>query len=252
MDQTNWIEINEDGQIGWEVENAASARAENTAMSIKFYNYDKSQEVDWLISPALDLSNVLEASLVFSTSYAKNEDFDDQLRILASSDCGTSFNDIIKILFSTDLSIENSNEYWEPSDQLDWKNHSVDLSRYAGEKDLRIAFQAINDYGNNLYIDDIEFYTVSSDKIVKTAQGSFTLYPNPSSDRQVNMTFNTSKRQNISVHIYDSMGRLVTEDQYPNTLNQTYYYDLTGYRSGIYIVNARGEDFNRTKRLVIN
>ena len=252
LDQTNWIEINEDADIGWELRNAPSALTENTAMSMSFYDYEKPKEIDWLISPVLNFSDAVEASLAFKTSYAKNEDFNDQLRILASTDCGSNFNDIIEILYSEDLSVASTNEFWEPADQMDWKSHSVDLSKFAGEKDIRIAFQAINDYGNNLYLDDVEFFTVSTDKIVKTAQGSFTIYPNPTGDRQLKMTFNTSKRQHIDVYIYDNMGKLITMDQYPNTLNQTYYYDLTGYRSGIYIIHSKGEDFFRSKRLVIN
>jgi len=252
IDQTNWVVINQDNSIGWELTNAPSISNENTAVFVNFFNYENRQELDWLITPSLDLSDAVEASVTFKTSYAKNQDFNDQLRIVASSDCGTNFDDLIEILNGDDLSITHSDEFWEPVDQNDWKTHSIDLDEYVGQNGIRLAFLATNDFGNNLFLDDVEFFSTSSDKIVKTAQGSFTVYPNPTGDGQVMMTFNTSKRQNVNVLIFDSMGKLITENTYPNTLNQIYYYDLTGYRSGIYFIHSRGEDFVRTKRLVIN
>ncbi|MCG8306728.1 MAG: choice-of-anchor J domain-containing protein [Cytophagales bacterium] len=251
-DETNWIIVNEDKEIGWELENAPNHRNDNTAMFLNFYNYETRQEIDWLISPSLDFTGAVEASLTFKTSYARNQEFNDQMRIVASSDCGKNFDDLIGILNSSDLSVTSSGKFWEPEDQNDWLDHTINLDDYAGKNNIRIAFQAINDFGNNLYLDDIEFFTVSSDKIVKTAQGSFKVYPNPTGDRHVRMTFNTSRRQDVYVLIYDRMGKLIVSNEYPNTLNQTYHYDLTGYRSGVYFIHSRGEDFMRTKKLIIH
>ncbi|MCK5703408.1 MAG: T9SS type A sorting domain-containing protein, partial [Cyclobacteriaceae bacterium] len=75
---------------------------------------------------------------------------------------------------------------------------------------------------------------------------------NPTNDGLFKLSFNTSERQNVVIYIYDQMGRILTMDEYPNTLNQTYYYDLTGYRSGVYFINAKGKDFVRSKKLVIS
>ncbi len=252
LNSTNWIMINDDGDIGWELKDAALVSPNNRAAYINLYNYEDRRQTDWLISPALDFSEVLEASVFFRASYAKNENFDDQLKILVSSDCGTNFNDIVGVFNSSDLSIESSQEFWEPENQTEWDSHSVDLSKYAGQENVRIAFQVSNDFGNNLYIDDIEFYATAEDKVVKTAQNSFTLYPNPTSDGLFKLSFNTSERQDIAVYIYDQMGKLLTLDEYPNTLNQTYYYDLTGTRSGIYFINVQGQDFVRSKKLLIS
>lgn len=252
MASTNWISINEDSDIGWVLTNAPSTSDNNTSAYINFYNYESKQQLDWLISPSLDFSEAVEASVVFKTSYAKNQDFNDQLRIVVSKNCGNDFNDIVEVLYSSDLATTSSEDFWKPLDQTEWLSHAVDLSEYAGEESVRVAFLAVNDYGNNLYLDDIEFYTTAEENIVKTARNSFVVYPNPSSDAQVMLTFNTNERQNVMVYIYDSMGKIVTDNIYENTLNQTYYYDLTGYRSGVYFIHAIGEDFVRTKRLVLN
>lgn len=252
IDMTNWIEINEDDEIGWVISNAPNYYDENSSASIYFYNYEEMNEQDWLISPALDFSTAQEASLTFNTSYAKNQNFNDQLRIVVSKDCGNSFSETLKIFNADDLAVTDHEDFWKPVDQSEWKSHVVDLSMYAGESDIRLAFLTVNGYGNNLYLDDIEFYATAEEYLVKTARSSFIVYPNPTSDHEVKLTFNTNYRQEVIVYIYDSMGKIVTNDVFQNTLNQTYYYDMTGYRSGVYFLHALGEDFARVKRLVIS
>ena len=248
---TNWITINEDGKVGWELSNAPLATEDNIAAFINLFNYEESQQMDWLISPSLDFSEAMEASLKFRASYAKNLRFNDQLRVVVSKDCGDNFNDVLAVFDNSNLSVTNSEEFWEPSNQNDWITHSVDLNAYAGMQNIRLAFQVTNGFGNNLYIDDVEFYTTDENDVVEAAQSSFTLYPNPSDDGLFKLSFNTSERQDIVIYIHDQMGRILSMDEYPNTLNQTYYYDLTGHRSGVYFINAKGKDFVRSKKLVI-
>lgn len=252
LNSTGWITINEDNNIGWEIAEVPLKTSDNTAAFINFFNYEDKGQQDWLISPALDFSGAMEASLFFRATYAKNLDFNDQLRVLASDNCGVSFDDILNIYTSNDLSVTNSEESWKPKGQNDWKTHSLNLNKYAGKQNIRLAFLAINDFGNNIYLDDIELFATSEDEVVKTAQNSFTLYPNPSDNGNVKLSFNTSERQEIIVFIYDQMGKLMTMNEYPNTLNQTYEYDLTGLRSGVYLIYAKGKDFARTKKLVIS
>lgn len=252
INSTSWITINEDDLIGWELTNAPSASDENNSAFINFYNYEDRQQQDWLISPSLDFSQAVEASVVFKTSYAKNLDYNDQLRILISKDCGANFDDVLRTLNSNDLSIRSSEDYWEPVNQTEWSEHSIDLGNYVGDQNIRVAFLAVNDFGNNLYLDDVEFYATAEDKIVSTARNSFTLYPNPTTNGSFQLAFNTSGRQQVDIVIFDEMGRIVAEDTYSNTLNQTYYYDFTGFRSGVYFVYAKGADFVRYRKLVIN
>lgn len=252
LDASGWRTINEDSKIGWELSVAPSFARGNTAASINLYNYEEIQQFDWLISPSLDFSGASEASVFFKTSYAKNQNFNDQLRVMASSDCGANFDDVLEVLGSNELSESASDDFWVPATRNDWITHSIDLNQYAGEPNVRLAFVAVNDYGNNLYLDDIEFFSTAKDHVVSTAQNSFTLYPNPSDNGLFKLSFNTSGRQDVIILIYDQMGKLVAQDEFPDTLNQTYDYDMTGLRSGIYYINAKGEDFVRSKKLLIS
>ena len=217
-----------------------------------FFSYEQEAQQDWLITPALDFSGAVEASMQFKAAYAELNNQNDQLRVLASKDCGTNFDNILAIYNSSDLAVTSSEVFWTPEDQSDWRDYTIDLSDYVREEQVRLAFLAINGYGNSLYIDDVEFFPTAEDKLVKTGLNSFTVYPNPVSDGQFQLVFKTEERQDIDVIIYDHMGKLITRDQYPNTLNQTYYYNLTGLRSGMYHIYSVGKDFKMSRKLMIN
>jgi hypothetical protein len=251
IDDTNWITLNEDEDIGWEIAETDFGTTSNPSAFINLFNYEDRRQIDWLVSPILDFSNAVEASLKFKASYARNTGFNDQLQVVASEDCESFFDTVLKTFTVTDLAVTNSGDYWEPESLADWKEHSIDLTDFAGKNNIRLAFKSINDYGNNLYLDDVEFYTTAEDKIVTVAQNSFTLYPNPAIDGRFQLAFNTSGRQEVAVHIYDELGREVVVGEFPNTLNQTYYYNLQSQPAGIYFVHVVGKDFIRSKKLLV-
>jgi hypothetical protein len=250
LDDVNWISINEDNAIGWELV-AVPYESSSKSAYINLYNYEDRKQVDWLISPVLDFSKAREASMTFKASYARNADYKDQMQVLIAEDCDGYFNKVLETYNSNDLSVTNSEEFWEPQSRNDWKEHSVDLSTYVGQRDLRVAFKVVNDYGNNLYLDDIEFYTTAEEKRVSSAQNSYTLYPNPATDGQFQLAFNTSERQTVMIYIYDQLGKEILVKEFPNTLNQTYYFDLKGKSPGVYYIHARGKDFIRSKKLLL-
>jgi hypothetical protein len=251
IEDTNWITLNEDEDIGWEIAKTDFGTTSNPSAFINLFNYEDRRQIDWLVSPILDFSNAVEASLKFKASYARNTGFNDQLQVVASEDCESFFDTVLKTFTVTDLAVTNSGDYWEPESLADWKEHSIDLTDFAGKNNIRLAFKSINDYGNNLYLDDVEFYTTAEDKIVTVAQNSFTLYPNPAIDGRFQLAFNTSGRQEVAVHIYDELGREVVVGEFPNTLNQTYYYNLQSQPAGIYFVHVVGKDFIRSKKLLV-
>jgi len=250
LSETNWLSLNEDNDIGWEITPTPMPGITNSSAFIKLYNYKDTRQVDWLISPDLDLTGTTEATLVFKYSYAKIYDFPDQLYLMASDNCGNTFDYLIKLYDSEDLVVIHSDEYWKPEKQSDWRTDSIDMSELAGKEHVRLAFMTLNGYGNNLYIDDIEFYNSSPQNIIEVDESNFLLFPNPMNSNIVNMAFNTSQRQTVNITIIDSSGRVVMKQIFPNTLNQTYSVDVQGLQSGVYMIVAYGEDFIRTNKLV--
>jgi hypothetical protein len=64
-------------------------------------------------------------------------------------------------------------------------------------------------------------------------------------------TFNLSERQPVDLRIYNMVGQLILQNTLPETLNQTYYFDI-GYQSpGIYIVKVQFGDTVSATRIYL-
>jgi hypothetical protein len=252
INQLQWTVINYDDDVGWELRDAAGLQADNRSAFINLYDYTGLYEEDWLISPALDLSMATEASLFFRTSYARNIGRVDKLRVLASRDCGNTFDQLLLDLSGTLLSDLVSADYWQPGSSNDWSEFSVDLSEYAGEQHVRIAFVTVNGNGNNLFLDNIEFYTTAEEDVIRTARNDFVLYPNPSRNGTFNLTVYTQEREDVDILIYTLQGQEIYRSSFPNTLNQTYDFSLDGHPQGVYVIKMTGADFVRTRKLVLS
>ena len=173
---TSWTVLNPDADITWNIANADNGQQTNRAAYINLFQYDRQSQRDWLVSPVLDFSDAGAASVFFKVSYALNPGYNDQLQVMVSSDCGNHFNQVA-IFRAMDLETTSSSTNWSPSGRNDWKTLSVDLSQYAGMSDVRLAFVSINGFGNNMYIDDVEFYKTNKENVIDVANNDFVLYP---------------------------------------------------------------------------
>ena len=242
-----WSLINPDNQITW-----ARVKTEtgNFAASVNAFNYASVGSEDWLISPVLDFSNTMEASMQFSISYAYRENYNDLLKIMVSTDCGNSLFTMYE-KFTRSLAVGNKDDAWEPSSERDWEKEFIDLSDFAGEERVRIAFVFINGNSNNIFIDDIEFFTSANpDAIVLKEKNSCQIYPNPSDQSGFNLAFNLDERDEVEISILDAIGRILMFKSYPNTINQTYHFQLTSFKPGVYFVKVKSNYFNMTKPVI--
>ncbi|MCX8490093.1 MAG: choice-of-anchor J domain-containing protein, partial [Cyclobacteriaceae bacterium] len=87
----------------------------------------------WLVSPILDLTNNTEASVFFDASYAKRINGCEQLRVLASTDCGATYTDILLDQIGSQLAVTDSEDSWKPVLSSDWKNNFISLQNYVGQ-----------------------------------------------------------------------------------------------------------------------
>lgn len=250
ISDTEWIVVNGDDDITWEIHNAPGADRENVSAFINLFDYKKLLTTDWLISPALDFSGVKQASLFFKTSYGQRLGRNDILQVWVSDNCGNSFDYLIYELSGLEMADVISDVPWNPSGPADWKQWSVDLPSFAGLTSVRVAFVTVNNQGNNIFLDDIEFFTVSAEDVKKLDVNDFIVYPNPTG-ALFNLTLYLGEREDVEVGIFNSTGQLVYQGVLRNALNQTYNFDLTGNVAGLYLVQIRGKQLARTKKLLL-
>ncbi len=261
----SWLVVNPDGGLTWEVAQAAGNGMPsngvpsngmppngtgNRAALIQHAVYEDIGATDRLVSPTLDFSSTNAASMIFKVSYALfSQNYVDTLRVLVSADCGQTYTTVYE-QSGTDLAVTETDTVWVPANPGDWKEAFVDLSDFAGQSEVRVAFETVNGYGNNLYLDDIEFFVSNNRDRVEIAENTYRLYPNPTSDI-LNVVFNLEKREEVAIAMYNLQGQLLWQRNFPATLNQTYEFDVSAQPAGVYILRASSPSLNSSQRIIV-
>lgn len=205
--------------------------------------------VNYLSSPVLNLQNSFKASMFFDLSYGTSILPGESLRILISTDEGRTFPYVVLEEDAEILRSSAADNPWTPNGAGDWLNGFVNLSSFAGEK-IIVVFEVTSRGSNDLYIDNIEFFQDDDPNPVSISQHA-KYYPNPATGSSFNLTFNLPEKEEVLVVIMDSMGREVFRRIYPNSLNQTHPFDMTGNKAGIYLIQTISNSINEVTRIVI-
>ena len=232
--ENKWSVLSPKGNATWE-----QARIEaNTSQVYEGYVNTVIGDEAWLVSPVFDLSNVSEASMTFEVSYASRNDVSEILQVRVAQGCDSPF-EVIESYTGESLSELTSIGPWSPSIKEHWAEQYIDLSDFAGAPEVRLAFIVKNRNGNNLYIDNIQFYS-SLQPTPATIEGEFAVYPNPTIPGQdVKLTFNLPDlAEHVQVEVIDGLGKIVASREYKDILNQSYAIDLTDHHTGLYIVRV--------------
>ncbi len=251
LNETGWAVANDDGDITWQITNAGGNGNSNFSAFINGFDYGNIGATDWLISPPLDFSQTDKASMTFKVSYGSNRNYEDALRVYISEDCGENFSDLVFIKIGELLGVSNTTNAWQPTISTDWRTEYVNLNQFTGLDNVRVAFAFENAFGNNLYLDDIEFFQTADVDLFRPQENTFILFPNPT-DSEFKLTFNLAEKEDVQISIYDVRGALIYQGMFKKTLNHTYEFDIPSLRNGIYLIKAVGESMNQVKRIFVN
>ena len=214
----------------------------NQSVSYKAFTNTVVGEESWLVSPILDLSRYDNQSLLFDVSYAQKVPADDRLKILASSDCGLTYPTVLMDRAGSEFSVTNSSSSWTPTSNNDWKREYADLLGIAGKTNVRLAFVVTNQHGNNIYLDNIEIFAGQDAQPPVTTLPYQFYYSSRNSSSDLAVTFNLPQRTDVRLQIFSIMGQIVADNLLTETLNQTYYFDLSGQSAGLYIFRVQIND----------
>ncbi|MGB0312074.1 MAG: PKD domain-containing protein, partial [Schleiferiaceae bacterium] len=160
-----WEIDNPDGGITWASTTVNGTSPGTTGMFMNHYSYSGSGQRDELISPALDFSNDTLVSMSFEYASAYySSGYSDSLLVYVSDDCGATWTEVAAYdatdaSFTTAGAITSS---FAPADSTYWCHGSssvtcptIDLDAYSGMSGIRVKFVAVNGYGNNTFLDNI-------------------------------------------------------------------------------------------------
>jgi hypothetical protein len=241
---TNWSKDDGTDGFGWTRETAHSGCAK-----MDFYNIG-SGAVDYLMLPPVEMNSASAMTLIFKVAHAQYQTSTDKLKVQVSTDCGATWITKFDKSGASLSTAPASAEVFIPADETQWRQETVDLTSCAGQAKVMIRFEATSNYGNNLYVDDINlnfFEGVKSNDFVS----SMLLSPNPSNSN-TNLEFYTQKSNNISIVVVNAIGAVV----YSSNMNAAQGFNnlqipSESFESGVYFVSIKGENGITTQKLVI-
>ena len=155
MPPIGWsFQTNGSSTLGWKNTNKASYEGSRSLVFDNFNNDEKRKTAD-LLTPKVNTAMYDSLSMEFMLAAALYDAINlDTLEIMVSPDCGKSFNSVYK-KWGTALSTKagfTATEFIPV--KSDWRKETIDLSKFKGN-DIQIRIRGTNQYGNNIYLDNI-------------------------------------------------------------------------------------------------
>lgn len=155
-----WAVINPDNEITWRRFSSTVTGPDGqltSAVFMNFFSYPADNQEDYLYLPPVDLGQLPDARLVFYWAYALySSEFSDSLRVEAFPDCDLSASPIVLwARGGTSLATRpQATNAFSPTSASHWRQASIPLDDFKGRVVI-LRFTGVNDYGNNLFLDNI-------------------------------------------------------------------------------------------------
>lgn len=237
---TGWDIINPDQSYTWERVTGVG-KTGNASVVIRNFDCGLNGQKDYLRLPTVNIANADSSFMTFQVAAATQANPSstsiplDTLEVMVSKDCGATFTSLYKkwgrSLVTDTIPVTTS--FVPASSQ--WRKDSVNLTPYIGAGPLVIAFVNTTEYQNNIYLDDINVYKVNISDNLKSK--GFMITPNPTTG-MIAVQFYPNPGYVKGINIFNASGQKVASQVINGGGSSAYYFDLTGYASGVYIVQV--------------
>lgn len=161
-----WQLINPNaGSITWE-RTTAAAKTGIASARLRFYDYSNNNHRDLLLSPAITATNADSVIVSFDRAYklySTQAIYHDTLELVVSTDCGTTFQSVWKRGGPGLATVTGTVTSAYTPAAADWANLRLDLKPIIGNAaSFLVGFRTINRFGQNLYLDNIDIFTVEN------------------------------------------------------------------------------------------
>jgi len=245
---------NPDSYIGWRVDTISGFNVSKHAAKMNFYKYvSMEKQKDFLLLPPLNISDYEDLSFSFKYAYAKRYDniYKDSLIVVAHY--GTNFENRDTLFINGGENLATIAENYTgtqfiPSAREQWKDTSISINHLIAHDIIKIEFIAINDNGNNLYIDNIAVHEGESPLLgidYGKIAASVNIYPNPMGE---SITLE-SKEGFSDVFIFDISGQIVKQSNSTDYVTK-FLINTSDLKPGIYIVQVQTRAGIINKKLI--
>jgi hypothetical protein len=245
----NWTKIDLDGDnIGWSRVAATGSSSGGGTARMYFYN-SPAGAIDELYLPYNNLGSSSQLTFyVAGAPYTASSPENDKLEFMVSTNCGQSWSTLYSKSGTTLYTAGGTTSSFSPSSSAQWRMETVSLASYNNMTDLLMKFRATSDYGNNVFVDDVNLSTVTG---IAGQPGNVLfsgVYPNPAQD-VATLTVTLARAEKVKIMLYNALGASVwstSKDMVPGD-NQA-SLETAGLPNGIYhvvISTAEGSVVNR-------
>lgn len=249
---SGWAVVNSNNDARTWVRSTACGgfQASSSCATMSFYNSPLGY-VDEMVAQNIDMTAASSNTMTFALAYCQATTQTDTLQVLVSTDCGVTWTTVYNKWGSVLATRTPSFTAFTPNAGSQWRMESVDLSAYASSTNLVIKFRGISDFGNNLYIDDINMGTTSI--MENMTENDVTIFPNPF-DQQANVDLTLSQHATVLVSVFDMTGKLVSQqDQGELTAGKhEILIDGKNLSDGIYLVRITAGESVVTRKVSIS
>lgn len=242
------VDADVDGKL-WTRSSSQGHDADGSAF-INWYSISSGKKDDIFISP-LDFTGMSDMAMTFYVAYRQYSSENDRLQVDVSTDCGLTWvNRWIKSGNTLETGNSMTASFTAPL-PAEWRLEVIDLSSYDNTDDVIIRIRATSNYGNNLFLDDINIDAGASifENDVVTV---INLYPNPAIDATV-LRIDAAQSANAQISIINTLGEIVySSSTYVNNGRNDIKLNTASLQNGIYIVKINIADEMYNIRLSIS
>lgn len=251
-----WTRQNPDNARAWVRNSSLGAFDYSTACAmIENFGYTSRGQRDYLITPEINFTGLISpVTLDFSLAYAKYANHrKDTLKISATTDCGVTWTKLYANGISTlpTNGGENTKTPFTPT-ATEWRIESINLDHYIGFPSVKFQFENITGDGNNLYIDDISIYDVTTVSNKQISSGSsVSIYPNPSNGNisaDISLFNPTDK---LIIDIYSVLGKRVNQTIENKFKSGLLKLNLSQLVEGVYFMEIKTDTEKIIKKFIL-
>lgn len=238
----DWVKVDNDNDgTGWEL-TTNTAYYGSQCVTVKNFGSD-APLTDDLISPAYDLSPVVNPTLTFRVHFATTATNNyDKLQVFISKNCGATWNSIYS-KSGTGLRTQTSHltsDHTPGMQTNEWRLEKINLNPVYTSGIVRFKFAFTSGGGNNIYLDDINIDGISTIGIEERfVNSNVNLFPNPT-ENNVNIRFHLKDASPAEIWVSDVVGKRVYQQQLEqNGAETTYTLPASQFNPGVYFVTMK-------------
>jgi hypothetical protein len=250
----NWLVTESNPTYKWAKSASITGSGGTSTFSAWFdnYSFNLSGSEDRLTTELIDISGMTQPEFSFDVAYAEYVGYEDELKVEISTDCGLTF---VPTSYSKKGAVlasgGQSNTDWQPTAAAQWRKDVISLQQYLTAGSVILRFVNVNDYGNNLYVDNVNVSDGPLSVSALASAESVAAYPNPGNGL-FTVALNQISSKEANIEVFDAQGKLVYFESVGQANNKAnHLIDLKNKPKGVYTMKVSTAAKNYFSKLVI-